>query len=324
MSASGRVFRRDFLRLTAGAALLTLQSKTTQGSPPPEKPAEALKIVVFSKHLQWLDGESLAQTAAEMGFDGVDLTVRTGGHVLPERVEQDLPKLTAILRKAGLALPMVTTGIVDVRTPYAENVLRALKDVGIPRYRWGGFQYIEGQPIPERLTELKQEAARLAALNQKYDVCAMYHTHSGSDVGASIWDLWVILKDLDTSRVSVNLDIAHATIEGGLGAWITNTRLILPMTRGIAIKDFKWVQNRNGEWRPQWCPLGEGMVNFKRFFAMLKQAQFSGPIQLHFEYSLGGAENGARTLSIDKSSVIASMRRDLTTLRGWLREAQLA
>jgi hypothetical protein len=48
MSASGRVFRRDFLRLTAGAALLTVQSKTTQGSPPPEKPAEALKIVVFS------------------------------------------------------------------------------------------------------------------------------------------------------------------------------------------------------------------------------------------------------------------------------------
>src|SRR5258705_11616553 len=82
MSASGRVFRRDFLRLTAGAALLTLQSKTTQGSPPPEKPAEALKIVVFSKHLQWLDGEGLARTAAELGFDGVDLTVRTGGHIL--------------------------------------------------------------------------------------------------------------------------------------------------------------------------------------------------------------------------------------------------
>jgi hypothetical protein len=72
-----------------------------------------------------------------MGFDGVDLTVRTGGHVLPERVEQDLPKLTAILRKAGLALPMVTTGIVDVRTPYAENVLRALKDVGIPALSLG-------------------------------------------------------------------------------------------------------------------------------------------------------------------------------------------
>jgi hypothetical protein len=47
---------------------------------------------VFSKCLQWLDYPGMAGITAEAGFDGVDLTVRAGGHVLPERVEEDLPK----------------------------------------------------------------------------------------------------------------------------------------------------------------------------------------------------------------------------------------
>ncbi len=281
------------------------------------------KVCVFSKHLHWLDWQGLAETAAEIGFDGVDLTVRKGGHVEPERAAEDLPRAVELIRKAGLAVPMVTAGIVDVRTPHAEQIMSALKSAQITRYRWGGFRYSDNQSIPSRLEELRGEAAKLADLNRKYDLCAMYHTHSGLEVGASIWDLWLILKDLDPSRVSVNLDLAHATIEGGLGGYVNNTRLVAPITRGIAVKDFTWKKSDRGEWRPAWCPLGEGMVNFKRFFSILKTAGFSGPIQVHFEYPLGGAESGAKNLSIDRKVVIEAMRRDLKTLRGWLMEAVL-
>ena len=66
------------------------------------------------------------------------------------------------------------------------------------------------------------------------------------------------------------------------------------------------------------------MANFKRFLPMLKTANFSGPVQMHFEYPLGGADSGAKTLSVDKAKVIEAMRKDLDTLRGWLRDAQLA
>jgi sugar phosphate isomerase/epimerase len=279
------------------------------------------KVCVFSKHLQWLDWQGLAETAAAIGFDGVDLTVRKGGHVEPERAAEDLPRAVEAIRKAGLTVPMVTAGIVDVRTPHAELIMQAMKSAQIRLYRWGGFRYEDNQSIPSRLEELKREVGRLADLNRKYDLCAMYHTHSGLEVGASIWDLWLLLKDLDSSLVSVNLDLAHATIEGGSGGYVNNTRLVATITRGIAVKDFTWRKNDKGEWRPVWCPLGEGMVNFKRFFSILKAAGFSGPIQLHFEYSLGGAENGGRSLSIDRKLVIEAMRRDLKTLRGWLTES---
>lgn len=330
------ISRRDFLQaagvvtaaavpgLPRRATAATTTATSLPATPAPEKTPATLQVCVFSKHLHWLGWEAMAQTAAEIGFDGVDLTLRDGGHVLPERAAQDLPKVAEIIRKAGLTLPTVTTGIVDVRTPHAESVLRAIGDAGIPCYRWGGFRYVDNKSIPERLAELKQDAARLAEMNQKYKVCAMYHTHSGSEVGASIWDLWLVLKDLDPSRVGVNFDVAHATIEGGLGGWINSTRLVSPWMRGIAIKDFKWGQNAKGEWRPQWCPLGEGMVNFKRFFPMLRDAKFSGPVQVHYEYGLGGAESGAKVLTTDKSKVTAAMRKDLVMLKNWLREAQLA
>ena len=60
-----------------------------------------LKVAIFSKHLQFVDGEELAKTSAELGFDGIDITVRKGGHVEPERVKQDLPQAGGRDQKAG-------------------------------------------------------------------------------------------------------------------------------------------------------------------------------------------------------------------------------
>ncbi|MEP7337702.1 MAG: sugar phosphate isomerase/epimerase family protein [Acidobacteriota bacterium] len=316
--------RREFLQATIGTTAIGGLVATSTDTVAQEKNAAPLKISVFSKHLHWLEWEAMAQTAAEIGFDGVDLTLRKGGHVEPERAEQDLPKAAAIIRKAGLELPMTTAGIVDATTPQAEAIMRAMYSAGVKQYRWGNLRYTEGQPIPAQLEKLKRDVAKLAELNRKHDLCAMYHTHSGEEVGAPIWDLWLILKDQDASRVAVNYDVCHATIEGGVGGWLRSAQLTAPMMRGVAIKDFRWERNAKGEWRPQKCPLGEGMVNFKRFFAVLKESKFNGPVQMHFEYPLGGAESGARTLTIDKAKVIAAMRKDLTTLRGWLRDAQLA
>ena len=51
----------------------------------------------------------------------------------------------------------------------------------------------------------------------------------------------------------------------------------------VAVKDFYW-QKKDGKWRAVMCPLGEGMVDWERFFSILARARFSGPISLHVEY----------------------------------------
>jgi len=281
-----------------------------------------MKVAIFSKHLEFLEGEELARGAKEIGFDGIDLAVRKGGHVEPARVKQDLPGLVETIRKAGLEVPMLTTDIVDADTPYAGDVLGVMKDLGIHRYRWGGLTWRDGQPLAQQIEAFKPRVAKLAELNAKYQASAMYHTHSGAGlVGASIWDLHEILKGFDPRLVGVNYDVGHATVEGGLGGWIESFRITGEYLRGVAIKDFRWEKDSHGKWQAAWTPLGQGMVKFPQFFAMLREARFDGPLQLHFEYPLGGVENGKKKdLTMSREEIFAAMKRDLGTLRGYISE----
>jgi sugar phosphate isomerase/epimerase len=313
MNMSGsEISRRGFVGALAAAGAAAASTE------PP------LKLSVFSKHLQWAQWDEMAAVAKECGFDGIDLSVRKGGHVLPERVADDLPRAFEVVRKAGLEIPMITAGIVDTRSPDAEEILKAASSLGIRNYRWGGFRYDDRKPIPEQLSALKPRVQELADLNRRYHMTAMYHTHSGMEVGAPIWDLWLILRDSDPKLTGINYDIGHATVEGGFGGWIRSAQLCAPYMRGVALKDFLFAKNRRGEWQPQWLPPGEGMVNFPRFFSMLKAAGFSGPVQVHFEYGgLGGADRGAAKLEIPKSELIAKMKRDVAFYRGKMSEAGL-
>ena len=312
-----RLTRRHLIAGVASSAATALRADTEDHG--------RFTICAFSKHFQWTDVKEMSDICAGIGYEGIDLTLRPGGHVLPERVADDLPKAAEIIRKAGLKLTMCTADIVDAKSPHAEEMIKTMVGLGVRHYRWGGFRYKDTPGIPEQLAEMKPRVKDLAALNKQYGVTAMYHTHSGvGQVGASMWDLYLLLKDYDTEAVSANYDVGHATVEGGLGGWIHSSRLLMPYIRGVAVKDFKWTQNARGTWVPGWCALGKGMVNFKQFFAMLKAAKFSGPLQLHMEYDeLGGADSGKKTFTIPKSQLLAIYKRDIDTLKQMLNEGGL-
>jgi sugar phosphate isomerase/epimerase len=300
--------------LLAGAAMLAHAA---------DEARSATKVAIFSKHLQFLQGDALARFAAEIGYDAIDITVRKSGHVEPDRVRRDLPALVKTIRARALEVSMITTDIVDADTPFAEDMVATAADLGILHYRFGGFKYT-GEPYPRQLAAFHPRLARLAALNAKYRSCAMYHTHSGAGlVGASVWDLHIIMQDLDPAQVGVNFDIAHATIEGGLGGWINSLKITGPYLQGIAVKDFAWVRDAGRYWQPEWRPLGEGMVHAAEFLKLVKAGGFHGPLQQHFEYPLGGANDGKTQITIPQSEVFAAMKRDLTALRALLAQTGL-
>ena len=78
-----------------------------------------------------------------------------------------------------------------------------------------------------------------------------------------------------------------------------------------------------GKWKSGFVPLGTGMVDFPRFFAMVKQSGFQGPLQLHFEYPLGGADTGKTKLTVPQEEVFTAMKHDVRQLRTYLKEASL-
>src|SRR5260370_31368981 len=109
------ISRREWLAAMSAASTLAGSARAQESSG-----AGPLKTCVFSKHFQWTDVAECAAMSSQVGFDGVDLTVRKGGHVLPEYVERDLPKAVEIMHKQGLMTPMITAEIVDAKTPHAE------------------------------------------------------------------------------------------------------------------------------------------------------------------------------------------------------------
>ena len=98
-----------------------------------------------------------------------------------------------------------------------------------------------------------------------------------------MWDLREIISVMDPNTIGYYFDPCHAAIEGGLSGWKIALRLALPRIKVVSVKDFVWAK-ADGKWTPQFCPLGEGMVQWPEVFAMLAEARFNGPLSLHVEY----------------------------------------
>lgn len=272
---------------------------------------------IFSKHLQWLDYNGMAQTAAEVGFDGIDLTVRPGGHVTPERAEQDLPRAVEAAKRAGVKVEMMVTAINDPDDPLTKSILQTAGQLGIRFYRMGYYRYDESKNVPQTLKEAAPKLRDLAAMNEHFGLAGSYQNHAGNGyVGASLWDLFLLLKDLDPKWIGCQYDIRHATVEGGM-SWPTTFRLIASHVNTLVAKDFRWTKAGN-RYGLENCPLMEGAVDWPAYRDLLKAQQITAPVSLHLEYPLGGADRGNRTLTVDKKQVIDAMRRDLGALRAWL------
>jgi sugar phosphate isomerase/epimerase len=296
------VTRRHFMQISASAAAFVAAGPLVRAA----TPAPAWKIIAFSKPFAQLSPDETADLVADIGWDGIECPVRAkSGHIAPERVEEDLPKMVEALKKRGKEVTIVTTEITKI-DPVAEKVLRVCAKLGIKKYRFGFAKYAKDKPVAETVREVGAALKDLAALNRELGLQGGWQNHSGTDyVSASLWDLWTMMRDLDPKDVGVCFDIGHATLEGGL-SWPVQARLMEPYYVAVFLKDFYWEKGAKG-WAPRWCPFGEGMVQ-KSFLTNLQKTAYSGPLCQHHEYQSLGA--GAE--------MVANMKRDLATLRTWL------
>src|SRR5919112_2770656 len=123
--------RRDFLATMAAAP------------PVAAAPAERTRpqLCIFSKHMAQFGYAELGRTAKQMGFDGIDLTVRPKGHVLPERAAEDLPRAADAIRAHGLSLAMVTTNILNASEAEARPILSTAAKLKVPFWKLGYHRY---------------------------------------------------------------------------------------------------------------------------------------------------------------------------------------
>ena len=242
----------------------------------------------FSKHLQGLSFDDIASFAAEVGMDGVEAPIRPGGHVEPEKVEEDLPKLVEALKKQGRELTIMTSGINEVSAEQnTEAVLRTAAKLGVKRFRMLYYKYDLQKPIWPQLDEIRPKIKDLVQLCTEIGIQPLFQNHSGKDyVAAPVWDMYSIMREYPAEQFSFAYDIYHSTIEGG-SSWPLEAALVSDHLGAVYFKDFKW----NGR-KAEGCPLGEGQVN-PAFAKTLMKGGYKGPISLHLEYLKGDIKDPA-------------------------------
>lgn len=308
--------RRNFIRTTVlSAAGLSLAGPGLSNS---LLTAKSLKrpVCAFTKCLQFLNFDQIGEVLARLEFDGADITVRPGGQIEPENVKTELPKAVKTLRKSGISVPMMVTGIADADDHLSVELLKVAADSGIGYYRMGWLAYDFSKTIQQNLDSYKPQLEKLARLNEKLGIHGGYQNHSGLHVGAPVWDLYELMKDVDPKYLGVQYDIRHATTEAGY-SWMLGMKRVEPWIRTICIKDFVWGKTEKGDWKHQNVMLGEGMVNYDVFLKEYKSLNVEAPISMHFEYDLGGAEAGKKTTTMDPEKIYGMMKKDL----GWFRKS---
>lgn len=257
-----------------------------------------------------MDYTRLGKTVKTLGFGGVDLTVRPGGHVLPERAADDLPKAVEGIRAAGLTVPMITTALTSANDPAAKPILATAGRLSISYFKPGYYKY-SFVDVRRELERAMGEFRGLSELSKQSGVQVGYHNHEGY-IGAQLWDIAQTIDQLPPNWAGYYFDVRHAVCEGGSAGWKVAFNLIAPRLKMIAIKDFYW-EKANNKWRQTNCPLGQGMVDWKLYFKMLRQANFQGPISLHLEYDIPGTTPAA----IEENTLTAAQR-DLEFLKARL------
>lgn len=269
------------------------------------------QYIVFSKHLQWLHGRDLAQALVGAGFDGVDLAVRPGGHVLPERVSEDLPRMVELLESHGLSCPAIVTGITDA-TPEAEAVIRTAASCGIAAYRMGYLHY--GESVEASLEEHRTRFERLAELNAKYGIHGAYQNHVGTWVGSVVWDLIPLLEGLPPEAIGLQYDVRHAVLESG-SSWELGLRRLAPWVKTIVVKDGSWIRGEDGRYKAVSCPVGQGMVDWTRLRELLPRTSWNGTVSVHYEYPLFPEDPATLTPRERTTKTVEAMREELERVR---------
>lgn len=316
------VSRREFLQVSSASAIaggVAFSSKPA-AAPAARGPFRGT-LCLFSKPVPQLHWRELAASVKSAGFGGIDLTVRPGGHVLPERAAEDLPRAVEAIRAEGLEVPMITTELVTVDDPTAIPIIRTASRLSIPLLKPGYYHY----RFINVLRELKQAGDKfraLVGLAQHYGIQVGFHNHSGY-VGAPVWDIMRVMDTLDPKWAGYYFDLLHATAEGGVAGWKIDANLVMPRMKIMSAKDFYWKKTGEHTWRLESCPLGEGMCHWTAFLKTVAQANYHGPITLHMEYSIPGV-SGNQGIALSRAKVpqvMAAAKRDLDLLKSLLREA---
>ncbi len=283
--------RRTAISTLTGSALALREALAQRPEP---KPSARPILCAYSGNFSKIPYQELSGIVSAMGYEGLDLTVMVGGHVDPNKYMVDLDRAFQSIQAAGMDLPMVTTSYTSISQPLSYIIMYVAAQLGARFCRLGTWPAAPANDANSamRTMMMRNELNQFASFGTRYKITALLANHAGSYPGRSIPEAESLLTGVDRAAFGYCFDPAQAVIESSTAdGWVVALQAALPRIGAVAICD---VALDAADSKPRLCPLGEGAIDWKKFFGMLAAARFRGPVSLHRDYETSN-EVGAMT-----------------------------
>jgi sugar phosphate isomerase/epimerase len=220
----------------------------------------------------------LGHLISGLGCDAIELPVRPGYQVEPERIAQDLPAAVRILGSYGVRI----TSIASVPS---EPVIAACAEHGIPLIRT--MAEIGGDGYMASVDALQRSYTNVLPLLERYQVTLGVQNHYGNYV-CSAMGLRHLLEPFDTPQIGAVWDASHTALCGEEPEFAID--IIWPYLRMVNLKNAFWRRTTGPEaedvtWNPYWTSGRQGLASWPRVAKELRRRNYSGVICLTAEYS---------------------------------------
>jgi len=247
-----------------------------------------MKVVAFTKSFQDWAIPLVCHRFREIGLDGLDLTVRRGGHIEPKNVAEHLPLAVKAAQEAGVEIAFLTTDITDP-TPQAEQTLAVASQLGITRFKLGYYRYTSFGTLARQIGETRRRIEAVARMAKKHEILPCVHIHSGPAIPSHGTQLYQLLDGLPPDEVGAYADMLHMALEGGSDGWRQGLDLLQPWIQLVSVKNFDWQPGSRDQcgrllWRDRVVPVADGISPIPEFVGVLKKIKFDGIYSLHSEY----------------------------------------
>ncbi|MFH5184016.1 sugar phosphate isomerase/epimerase family protein [Paenibacillus sp. TAB 01] len=233
---------------------------------------------LFVKHWKDLSASELGAFVKGVGFDGIELPIRTGFQVEPDNAARTLPALASELAGQGLR-------IFSVAASTEESVFAACAEAGVPLIR----VMIGIDPDGYKATEerAKRMLEQLVPLCEKYRVKVGVQQHYGKYIIDSN-GIMRLMEDISPDHVGVVWDAAHDAFAGqqpeyGLDIVWSHLAMV-NLKNGFFVRS-NGPEAATAEWKRHFTTGRHGMAHWPRIAGYVKERQYGGVICLTAEYT---------------------------------------
>ena len=257
-----------------------------------------MKYAVFTVGLPEFTPEEAVTVLSELGYDGVEWRVTdqqpstdaSPGFWAGNRctwplatLAEDAPQIRSLTEGAGLAMPALGTYAVCDDLAAVERAMRGAALLGVPQLRinvpkyGGSTSYL---PLRERSLAQYRDVAALARV---HGLRALVEIHHGSVI-PSASAAAAFLSNLDPRHVGAIHDAGNMVYEGH-EQYRLGLEVLGPYLAHVHVKNARWRQigrraDGSVEWRAEFAPLADGVVDFSALFRALRQIGYDGWVSI--------------------------------------------